>query len=75
MTKLLTQGIFKGPHGQVLSAVVDDDGRVIFYWALKQKLMLDRCFYKADRKRMDQCLTIDYDYNTTRWKHSAIDRE
>ena len=57
MTKLLTQGIFEGAHGRVLSAAVYDDGRVTFYWALKQNLIPDRCkircFYKADRKRMD----------------------
>lgn len=79
VTKTLTQEIFKGAPDWVKSAAVDDDGEVMFYEVLKQNLIPDRCgmwcFYKVDRKRMYQCLTIAYDYDTTHWQHSAIDRE
>ena len=79
MTKALTQEIFKGAPDWVKSAAVDDDGEVMFYEVLKQNLIPDRCgmwcFYKVDHKRMYQCLTIAYDYDTTHWQHSAIDRE
>ena len=77
--KTLTQDVFKGAPEWVRSAAVDEDGEAMFYEVAKQNLIPDRDgmwhFYKVNTKRVYDCLTIGYDYDTTNWQHSAIDRE
>lgn len=79
MTKTLTQDVFKDAPDWVRSAAVDEDGEAMFYEVAKQNLIPDKDgmwhFYKANPKRLYACLTIGYDYDTTNWQHSAIDRE
>lgn len=77
--KTLTQDVFKGAPEWARSAAVDEDGEAMFYEVAKQNLIPDRDgmwhFYKVNTKRVYDCLTIGYDYDTTNWQHSAIDRE
>ena len=77
--KTLTQDVFKDAPEWVRSAAVDEDGEAMFYEVAKQNLIPDKDgmwhFYKVNTKRVYDCLTIGYDYDTTNWQNSAIDRE
>ena len=78
MTKTLTQEVFKDVPEWVKSASVDSDGSV---WGHEvNKDMLLPLLYGSDRW-VQNCHRDNYPhyigkgYNTTDWKHSAIDRE